>query len=61
MSKERGVREVLETGCVVCHGVVVSWEELGDVAIAVCTLVATRVIAEVGSGPVAGDGSTRHS
>ena len=36
------VREVLQAGGVISHGVGLAWDELGDMAVAVLALVVTR-------------------
>ena len=54
MGEKGGVREVLETGRVVCHDVQVSWDVVGKVAIAVVLLMLAGVVANVGSGAITG-------
>ena len=55
--KEGSVRQVLETGSVISHDVLVSWEEMGHVAVAVETLVVTGEAAEGCGRSGGGDGT----
>jgi hypothetical protein len=54
--KEGSVRQVLETGGIVGHDVVLSWEEVRDVAVAVEALVVAGEPAQGGSSTASGDG-----
>lgn len=57
VSKESGVREVLETRGIVSHDVDRSWEIERLVAITAMALVGAGVVAEEGGGPIGGNGS----
>lgn len=61
MRQKLGVGEVLQTRRVVCHDVLLSWEEMGQVAIAVCPLVVAGEAAEGGCGSVTGHCPLAHS
>ena len=54
VSKKSGVREVLEARRVICHNVQVSWEVVGEVAVAMFPLVSAGKVAEVGCGSITG-------
>jgi hypothetical protein len=53
-------REMLQVGGVISHSILVSWEEEGEVAVAVFALVSTAVVAELGSDSIGGDHSFVH-
>ena len=61
VGKKGIVREVLQAGGVISHGVGFSWDELGDVAVAVLALVVTREDALVSGRASRGGGPLCHA
>jgi hypothetical protein len=61
VGKEFAVSEMSQAGGVVSHSISISWEEEGEVAVAVLLLVSTVVVAQLGSNLIGGDRSFVHS
>jgi hypothetical protein len=61
VGKEFDVSEMLQAGGVVSHSVSISWEEKGEVAVAVLSLVSAAVVAQLGCDPIRGHRSFVHS
>jgi hypothetical protein len=61
VGKEFAVSEMLQAGGVISHSILISWEEEGEVAVAVFSLVSTAVVTQLGSNSIGGDCSFVHS
>jgi hypothetical protein len=61
MGKEFAVSEMLQGGGIISHSILISWEEEGEVAVAVFSLVSTAVVAQLGSDSIGGGHSFVHS
>ena len=60
VGEECFVSEVLQAGCIVCHHVGHSWDEVAVVAVSVLPLVHAGEVAEVGGGPIRGHSAFVH-
>jgi hypothetical protein len=60
VGKEFAVCEMLQAGGVVSHSISIPWEEEGEVAVAVFSLVSTAVVAQLGSDSIGRDCSFVH-